>query len=227
MPSAARCVTKAVIHLDPGIYHGHKFTVLAKNNSAENIYIQSASLNGKPLNRAWLTHQELTAGGTLRLVMGPNPNPAWGSAPEDRPPATMPADFHYAPPPPPASDKPVAMFLPIRIICGNDDPAGDFLPDPNIYAGGQNHRDASIDLNVPNAAPAAVYQSERFGKDFAHCFSVPAAHLYHVRLHFAEIFDDGAGQRVENIQINERTVLSNLRRLQRRRRNEQGTGARF
>jgi predicted alpha-1,2-mannosidase len=203
-------VTKAVMRLDPGKYHGHKFTVLAKNNSAANIYIQSASLNGQPLNRAWITHQELTNGGTLRLVMGPNPNPAWGSAPEDRPPATMPADFHYAPPPAPASDKPVAMFLPIRIICGNDEPAGDFLPDPNIYSGAQNHRDASIDLNVPNAAPAAVYQSERYGKDFAHCFSVPARRLYHVRLHFAEIFDDGAGQRVENIQINERTVLPNL-----------------
>jgi hypothetical protein len=102
------------------------------------------------------------------------------------------------------------LFLPIRIICGNDEPAGDFLPDPNIYSGGQNHRDVSIDLNVPNAAPAAVYQSERFGKDFAHCFSVPAGHLYHVRLHWAEIFDNGAGQRVENIQINERTVLSDL-----------------
>jgi predicted alpha-1,2-mannosidase len=203
-------VTKAVLHLDGKKYQGHKFTVLAENNGAENIYIQSASLNGRPLNRAWITHQELTAGGTLGLVMGPKPNPDWGSRPQDRPPATMPADFHYAAVPAPASDKPVTLPLPIRIICGNDEPAGDFVPDPNMYSGSQNRREASIELNVPNAAPAAVYQSERYGKDFAHCFAVPTGRLYHVRLHFAEIFDDGAGQRVENVQLNGRTVLPNL-----------------
>src|SRR5208337_4268452 len=83
-------VSKAVIHLDADKYHGQSFTVLDERDSPENSYVESASLNGKPLTRAWLRHEEIIAGGTLRLVMGAKPNTAWGSAPEDRPPATMP-----------------------------------------------------------------------------------------------------------------------------------------
>jgi len=97
-------VSKAVIHLDPKYFPGRKFTVIAKKNSAENIYIQSATLNGKPLNRAWITRAEVTAGGTLKLEMGPKPNPDWGSSPEFRPPATMPPNFFYPPLPPAATD---------------------------------------------------------------------------------------------------------------------------
>ncbi|MGH7950362.1 MAG: GH92 family glycosyl hydrolase, partial [Limisphaerales bacterium] len=96
-------VDKAVIHLDGEKYHGHTFTVIAENNSPQNIYIQSASLNGQPLTKSWITFDQITAGGTLQFVMGPKPNHEWGAAPEDRPPPTMPADFHYPPLPPPAS----------------------------------------------------------------------------------------------------------------------------
>ena len=42
-------------------------------------YIQSAKLNGKPLNRCWLTLAEITAGGTVDLVLGPRPNRRWAS----------------------------------------------------------------------------------------------------------------------------------------------------
>jgi len=97
-------IIKAVIHLDPEHYHGRTFTVIAENNSPQNLYIQSASLNGKPLEKPWFTFKELTAGGTLRFMMGSKPNSDWGSAKEDRPPSTMPADFKYGPLPPPASD---------------------------------------------------------------------------------------------------------------------------
>jgi predicted alpha-1,2-mannosidase len=203
-------VTKAVVHLDRATYQGHTFTVLAKNNGSENIYIQSATLNGQPLNRPWLRHEEIVSGGTLEFVMGPKPNTTWGSAPEDRPPATMPADFHYAPVPEPATDKPAALSLPIRVVCGSDEAVGDFVPDPNVATGSVNKNSVSVDVSVPNAAPAAVYESERYGKDFSHCFPVPAGRRYHVRLHFAEIFDNGAGRRVENIQINGQTVLQDF-----------------
>jgi putative alpha-1,2-mannosidase len=54
------------------------FTVKAINLSAENIYIQSALLNGKPLNKAWLKHHDIINGGKLKLVMGAKPS-AWGS----------------------------------------------------------------------------------------------------------------------------------------------------
>ena len=90
-------VSKAVLHLDPKYFPGQEFTVIAEDNNPDNIYIQSATLNGKPLHRPWITRAEVTAGGTLKFHMGPKPNPDWGSAPEDRPPATMPASFVYHP----------------------------------------------------------------------------------------------------------------------------------
>lgn len=55
-----------------------RFTVVADGLSEENIYIQSAKLNGRPLGRAWLKHSELIAGGELVLEMGSKPNKAWG-----------------------------------------------------------------------------------------------------------------------------------------------------
>lgn len=83
---------KATLHLDPAIYKGKTFTVTAQNNSPANIYIQSATLNGAPLTRSWITHQEIIQGGELNLVMGPQPNMNWGSAPSDRPPSGFPKD---------------------------------------------------------------------------------------------------------------------------------------
>jgi predicted alpha-1,2-mannosidase len=83
-------VKKATIRLDPRYHKGHAFTIVAKDNSATNKFIQSATLNGKPLTRSWLSHAELTAGGELVLEMGPQPNTAWGQRPEDRPPVLAP-----------------------------------------------------------------------------------------------------------------------------------------
>ena len=57
---------------------GKKFEVIARNNSDDNVYIQSATLNGKPYSRCWLSHEDLMAGGTLEFVMGPEPNMSWG-----------------------------------------------------------------------------------------------------------------------------------------------------
>lgn len=58
------------------------FTIRATEVSDHNKYIESARLNGAPLDRPWFTHAELMDGGTLELVMGPRPNKAWASAPE-------------------------------------------------------------------------------------------------------------------------------------------------
>ena len=56
---------------------GKTFTILGDGSSAKNLYVQSATLNGNPLERAWITHEEITAGGTLEFVMGSNPS-EWG-----------------------------------------------------------------------------------------------------------------------------------------------------
>ena len=70
---------KITVRLDPAYYPGKAFTVIAEGVSPANRYIQSAALNGKPINRAWLTTREVSAGGTLSFVLGPEPNTAWGT----------------------------------------------------------------------------------------------------------------------------------------------------
>ena len=71
------------------IDHGKNktFIIRADNNSANNKYIQSATLNGKPMTRTWITQKEITDGGTLIFEMGPEPNKKWGIKPEDAPPS--------------------------------------------------------------------------------------------------------------------------------------------
>ncbi|HTV48404.1 MAG TPA: GH92 family glycosyl hydrolase [Phycisphaerae bacterium] len=65
------------------------FTIITENNSPENMYIQSVTLNGKDLQRSWLTYEQIAAGGELVFQMGSTPNKEWGSAPEDRPPSGL------------------------------------------------------------------------------------------------------------------------------------------
>ena len=59
--------------------NGKTFTLIADHCSVVNKYIQSATLDGKPLNSPWFTHQQLVNGGRLELVMGPKPNKNWGN----------------------------------------------------------------------------------------------------------------------------------------------------
>ncbi len=63
------------------------FTITANNNSKENKYIQSATLNGKRFNRTWITQNEITAGGALVFEMGPEPNKKWGTGKNSAPPS--------------------------------------------------------------------------------------------------------------------------------------------
>lgn len=63
--------------LDPAYAAGGSFVIEARDNSPENIYIQSATLNGKKYDKCYLTHDDLAAGGTLVLQMGAKPSD-WG-----------------------------------------------------------------------------------------------------------------------------------------------------
>lgn len=67
------------IRLDPKYYNGKKFTIVSEGNSARNMYIQSAELNGKALKTCWFRHTDFAAGGELRLRMGAKPNVKWGT----------------------------------------------------------------------------------------------------------------------------------------------------
>jgi predicted alpha-1,2-mannosidase len=59
--------------------NGKTFTVVAKNNSAGNVYIQSATLNGKPLNEPVIRYSDIMQGSRLEFVMGAQPS-KWGSS---------------------------------------------------------------------------------------------------------------------------------------------------
>jgi predicted alpha-1,2-mannosidase len=59
--------------------NGKSFVIIGKNASAKNKYIQSAKLNGQPLNVPQLTHADVLKGGTLEFVMGDSANRNWGN----------------------------------------------------------------------------------------------------------------------------------------------------
>lgn len=65
---------EATINLESG----KKFNIKVQNNSPENIYIQSVSLNGKTLNSIFLKHEDITKGGNLTIKMGNQPSKTWG-----------------------------------------------------------------------------------------------------------------------------------------------------
>ena len=60
------------------ISENNAFDIIANDASDENIYIQSATLNGKDFNRTTLTHTEIMQGGILEFSMGRVPNKNWG-----------------------------------------------------------------------------------------------------------------------------------------------------
>ena len=64
---------------------GRQFVIEAENNAPDHVYIQSATLNGEPLDRNWITYDEITRGGTLHLVMGPEPNLERGTSKQAAP----------------------------------------------------------------------------------------------------------------------------------------------
>ncbi len=69
------------ISIDPGEkwVKNKKFEIVSRNFSPENIYIQSAMLNGVKLNRAWIDYSDIAIGGKLELILGVSPNKDWGT----------------------------------------------------------------------------------------------------------------------------------------------------
>ena len=81
---------------------GRAFTVEAPGASLVNKYVQSATLAGAPLDRAWFFHDAVASAKTLRLTMGATPNTQWAAAIAARPPSisdTPLSGFGYDPAP--------------------------------------------------------------------------------------------------------------------------------
>ena len=76
---------KVTINLE----NGKQFIIEAKNVSDKNIYIQSATLNGKPYTKSWFSHNVITSGGHFIFEMGSTPNYDWGTSESDRPSTPM------------------------------------------------------------------------------------------------------------------------------------------
>lgn len=71
------------VNLGNGVF----FEIEAQNNSAENKYIQFATLNGEEWNKPWFSHKDIANGGKLVLIMGNKANKSWGAAVENVPPS--------------------------------------------------------------------------------------------------------------------------------------------
>jgi hypothetical protein len=98
-----------------------------------------------------------------------------------------------------------------RINCGSTSAPSPFTADQ--FSSGGTSRTVTNTINVSgvtNAAPQAVYQSERYGNVTYTLPSLVAGASYTVRLHFAELFQTASGKRVFNVAINSTTVLSNF-----------------
>ncbi len=78
------------VTLDLG--EGRRFSVRADGVSERNRYVQSVRLNGEPYEKTYILHDDVVAGGTLVLEMGPEPNASWGVAAESRPPSLLSTD---------------------------------------------------------------------------------------------------------------------------------------
>ncbi|MDF0541250.1 GH92 family glycosyl hydrolase [Sphingobium sp. H39-3-25] len=74
-------VERAVLNL-PG---GKRFTILADGLSDTHPYVGRVLLNGRPLERSYVRHSEILAGGELRFTMQGEPNKAWGRSAAARP----------------------------------------------------------------------------------------------------------------------------------------------
>jgi predicted alpha-1,2-mannosidase len=75
------CVERAEI----AVGGGRTFTVVAETQAPDHVYVQRVTLDGKVLDRNFITHEELVAGGELRFVMGAEPQTARGTTASARP----------------------------------------------------------------------------------------------------------------------------------------------
>ncbi|MBV5313855.1 MAG: GH92 family glycosyl hydrolase [Prolixibacteraceae bacterium] len=69
---------RVTIQLDPTYYSGKELVLETKNNSKENVYIQSASFRNEKIENCWIDRKRLTEGGTLIFEMVAQPNLNFG-----------------------------------------------------------------------------------------------------------------------------------------------------
>ena len=85
-PSGGRYIIGSPLfsRADLNVGGGKTFSVVARNNSDRNIYVQKAYLNGRAYKKSYIDFADIKEGGTLELVMGSKPS-KWGTKTADRP----------------------------------------------------------------------------------------------------------------------------------------------
>jgi len=101
--------------------NGNSFNIIANNNGAENVYIQSAKLNGEQYSKTYLKHEDIMNGGKIVFEMGNEPNKNRGTKKEDRPYSPTKKFKHAKAPKIDFSD---ILFLESRTITLSSDDAG-------------------------------------------------------------------------------------------------------
>lgn len=71
------------VRIDVG--NSKSFTIMVKNNSSKNKYIQRVTLNNNNYTKSYLLHSDIMSGGELIIEMGNKPSKKWGTAITDRP----------------------------------------------------------------------------------------------------------------------------------------------
>ena len=66
---------------------GKQFTMIAHNLSDKNFYVDHVVLNGKALDRSYIEHKDIAAGGTLEFFMRATPNKSWATSAASLPPS--------------------------------------------------------------------------------------------------------------------------------------------
>ena len=85
---------KITIHLQSP-HKGKTFVITTANGGGKDMYIQSAMLDGKPLNKPWLPERMVFQGGTWNVTAGASPNKNWAAAPGEAPPSLSTGPDHW------------------------------------------------------------------------------------------------------------------------------------
>jgi len=114
---------------------------------------------------------------------------------------------------PSGSDAPIV--IPYYLSCGNANAEGNWEPDNYFTSAGTtytyNNTTSVNTSSISNPAPQLVYQNLRGGNDFQYnLVGFIPGRSYTVKLHFVENYDNGVGQRLENVAINGSQVLTNF-----------------